>query len=119
MKLFFIVAIFTILFASCEDYMNINKTTKRIQRLAKNKYSLEPFGTGVAAPEKIKNFILTFLSNKNYSENDARKLIIDLTEDYLELIKNSPDVLKYFEHIPVSELDAYFLVSFKDCKGDS
>lgn len=79
MKLFFVAAIFLIVFASCEDYKNINKTTKRIQKLAKTKYSLEPFGTGVAAPDKIKNFILTFLSNKNYSENDARKLIIDLT----------------------------------------
>lgn len=103
-------------FCSCEDYMYINKTLNKVCKLAK-KYNMQVFGSGVAAPGIIKNFRLTFDKYGHYTEDEARKLIIDFTEDFIETIKSTPEVLNYMEKLPINENHAYFLIVFYDSKS--
>lgn len=106
------------LLSSCDDYMNIKTTIDDIRFLAKKKYNLETFGSGVAAPGVIKNFRLTFITKSPLNENEARKLIVEFTEDYISLINNNPKVKQHFETQPINEKHAYFLISIKDKNGN-
>lgn len=113
-----IIPLILLLFCACDDYKNINSTLRKIVKLGEKKYNLNIFGTGVAAPENIKNFRLTFRTQKKYNLEEARKLIIDFTEDYINLISSSPEVLKYMENPPINEKHIFLLIIFEDSKGD-
>lgn len=107
-----------IFFASCEDYLNINSTLKKMVKLGENKYNLEIFGTGVAAPKKINNLRVIFRSKNKYDVDQARKLIVDYTEDFITLIHNNPETMQHINNFPVNEKNLFLFVIFEDKDGN-
>lgn len=113
----FILMFSLIFFASCEDYLNINSTLKKMVKLGENKYNLEIFGTGVAAPKKINNLRVIFRTKNRYDVNQARKLIVDYTEDFITLIHNNPETMQHINNFPVNEKNLFLFVIFEDKDG--
>lgn len=107
-----------IFFASCEDYLNINSTLKKMVKLGENKYNLEIFGTGVAAPKKINNLRVIFRTKNRYDVNQARKLVVDYTEDFITLIHNNPETMQHINNLPVNEKNLFLFVIFEDKDGN-
>lgn len=112
----FIITICLILLSGCEDYMEINGTSAKLIKLAKNKYNLECVGNGVAAPGFIKNFILHFDYFNCSNETSARKLLVDFTEDFILQLQNNEKVKVHLDNLPVNEKHVYFMIVFKDNK---
>ena len=114
MKTYISLLILLSILCGCEDYMFIHATLNKICKLSNKKYGMSVCGSGVAAPGIIKNFRLSFDKFGEYNEDQARKLIVDFTEDFIITVKNTPEVLEYMENPPVNENHAFFLIVFKD-----
>lgn len=112
-----LVCLFLVL-SSCTDYMFIENTLKQMVKLGKIKYNLECFGRGVSAPENINSLNVNFYSKQHLDCQDARKLIIDYTEDFIVLIKNSRYVKQYINNPPINEYKLSLLIVFKDINDD-
>ena len=76
---------------------------KLINKIAKKKYDLTCIGSGIQGPNIIKNFRLTFETYKIYTEDEARQLLVQFTEDYIRLINNSEFILKNMDNPPVDQ----------------
>lgn len=109
-----LLTLLLIALSSCDDYMNINSTLKKIIDLGEKKYSLNYIGGGVAAPTKIQYFIASFKKQSNYDADLARKLVIDFTEDYIQLAKKDEKLISNFESLPVNEKNVFLQIIFKD-----
>lgn len=106
-----------IIFSGCEDYKYLNSTLKKIIKMGENRYHLQCFGRGFSAPEKIEDFRLTFITRDHYDISSARKLMVDFIEDYIVLINNIPEILQYFDKLPINERHIYLQISFEDNDG--
>ncbi|MFN4174287.1 MAG: hypothetical protein ACK4HV_04190 [Parachlamydiaceae bacterium] len=111
-----IIFLTTLLIAlsSCDDYMSINSTLKKIINMGEKKYGLIYLGGGVAAPTKIQYFIASFKKQSNCDPNIERKLLVDFTEDYIQLIKNDEKLIANFESLPINEKHVFLQIIFKD-----
>lgn len=103
--------------AACNDDLNVQEGIKLINKIAKKKYDLTCIGSGIQGPNIIKNFRLTFETYKIYTEDEARQLLVQFTEDYIRLINNSEFILKNMDNPPVDQNHAYFLITFIDYDG--
>lgn len=101
-------------FTACNDALQTSKGINAITKLANKKYKLDCTGSGFQGPNIIKNFRLAFESNLLLSKEQARKLLIDLTEDYICLINNMPDVLRNIDNLPLNEDHAFIIISFNN-----
>lgn len=105
-------------FFSCsKDYLNINSTNEKIVKIAKKEYGLDAFGIGVAAPNKIKKFLLSFSIKGKYNNVKARELIINFVEDIISIVKD-PVVISNLESPPFDSKNLRIMITFEDDKGD-
>lgn len=113
----YILILFCFLFSACDDDLNTSKGISHITRLAKRKYNLDCIGSGIQGPNIIKNFRLVFESFETVDENQARELLVNLTEDYIKLINSLPDVLQFIDKKPLNESHAFILITFIEKDG--
>lgn len=108
-----------LLFLSCGDERTyINKMLNKSQKLAKEKYNLTPFGSGIAGPNKIQHYSLDLITKTVYSENDARFLLINFVEDFISLANEDLKVISDIENPPFNELHGSITIGFIDSNGD-
>jgi hypothetical protein len=84
---------------------------------AKKTYGLHCDGSGFAAPFKIQKFLLSFEYNKQINCEEARKLIISLTEDLIKIANSDPIIIENLEHAPFIEKNLFYLITFP-CNGE-
>lgn len=105
------ITIILIVCVSCDDDSRhlvsmLNKLTKHSQR----QYRLDCVGSGFAAPNVIKEFLLTFEYDQPIDYEEARRLIVNLTEDLIKIAKSDPTILENLETPTFTENNLYYLI---------
>ncbi len=119
MNYFFVLLIFFILtFTSCTrfspDELLVMKVTN-IYELKENKnHNLILVGRGSAIPDKIHAFILSFFSYQRLDQNQVRRLVVDLAEDLITLVKQNAEIQEYLANLPFNVNNYELTIIFKD-----
>jgi len=74
-------------------------TTKIIQK----KYGLTPFGSGGSMMDDVKLMALSFACYHKLTIDEARKLIVHCTEEYLKQINQNSKIRPYLHNVPFTD----------------
>lgn len=83
------------------------ETMDILVQLAEEKYGLRCSGTGGSMPTDVCSLHLDFDTKQTTSIEEYRKLLIDVAEDFLQIINNNRDILPFLREypFPISRLD--------------
>ena len=82
------------------------------------KYNIKPSGTVVAMPGGIVSKLgLSFHLRGPLSQENIRRLIITLSQDFLNIVNSDKTIRPYFEHYPFEIKDIELSLFFVDSKG--
>src|SRR3989338_5695471 len=95
-----------IIFSSCyqnsfekfklsEKQKIVNKLRKRVSCDLQRKYGLLPFGTGGQMMDQVEKLMLIFNYPKPLTEDEARVLVINATEEFLGAINEEEALRQY------------------------
>lgn len=111
------IMIFLLLFLLCgcsvcpsdHDVAYINNSMPFI---ANKKYGLRCEDAAYEGESKTRTYLLEFSTHKIYNVDQARRLMVDLTEDLICLGKDHPVVYNCIETPPLSEKHTSFIINF-------
>ncbi len=100
--LLFIMSIFAI--TSCAKAPPkealVRQITKVYEQKESKKYELLLVGSGSAIPDQIHKFILCFYLYKKIDHIEARKIVIDLVEDLIQMVNENQKIQEYLINKP-------------------
>lgn len=114
----FFISVFS--FLSCSPtpskFMGIvNRLRNNIAEEIKNKYDLELIGIGGSMPDCVLHyFTLSFAVQKNVNLDEARRLILNVAHEYLDLINNNVEIKYYMLQYPFDEKNVDIAIFFKN-----
>jgi hypothetical protein len=121
MKNIFIFCAF-LLTSSCShlglDEEQMNAILHRFTKDQQKERHLETIGTGSAMPDKIKKFIVRFISNEKLDRNQARTLILDCANDLLIMVNDDEIIRPFLIEYPFTYNNIDIVICFVNEKGE-
>lgn len=89
-----------------------------IVELFEKKYKLTLGGTQISGPREIKLMGLMFDLKQSLDKDEARKLIVETTEKYLEKINSNVEIRPYLSNYPYTLKNVTISIFLHDDKGE-
>ncbi|MBS0605830.1 MAG: hypothetical protein JSR57_02670 [Verrucomicrobia bacterium] len=129
-RLIFIhIAIFSLLTNSCSQPSNnytepahvkaADKVTSRCTKKIQKEHNIQLIGSGGSMMDDIRKIFLHFTDNKPHTIEQARKLIIQITEEILLEFNSDEDVRQYLYNFPFTPSNIEIMLSFKRHESNS
>ncbi len=83
-----------------------------IKKVAKEK-NLKIQGTGGSMMENVEMIGLDFSSEKPFSIEQARKLIVDVTEELLQVYNSNEQIRPFLANYPFNSINVHIMISFQ------
>ncbi len=78
----------------------VKQITKVYEQKESKKHELLLIGAGSAIPDKIHEFILHFYLYKKIDHVEARKIVVDLVEDLIQMVNQNEKIQEYLINSP-------------------
>ena len=123
MKLSVIVYLMSVLLLTgCSSFSRDEQLVNNILsdhiRLQKKKNRLVLVASGYSMPEKVKRFMVYFISGQKLSPEQAWVLTLNSSQDLLALINENEEIRPFLDHYPFTESDIELRIHFIDEKGE-
>ena len=84
---------------------------------AKKNYSLTVTCTGLSFPDKIREFIVGYKTQKKLNIAEARVLLINASQDFLNIINSNLEIKHILNNYPFTGSNLEFTITFYDNDG--
>lgn len=100
-----------------EKIKTANNVRKEASIIISNKFNLLPFGSGGQMLDKIEMLMLAFQSRTPLSEQEARRIIVESTEEFINAINKNEPIRLYLANYPCTEKNIELVLYIKDSNG--
>ena len=97
------------------DY--VDEVIDEFIKIAQEEFGVIPYGTGGAMPFDVETISVHFKCLKKGTVEEARMLMVELTEKFAQIINKHEQLRPYFREYPFSKYRAKIDLSFIDNKG--
>lgn len=88
-------------------------------KFVEQKYKLKAIGSGGGMPDgSIHNFNITLEHKGILSIDDARFLLVNITNDFVQIVNKNPKIKPYLYNFPFTDKDISLMVIIKSVEGD-
>lgn len=117
------LSLFIILFCSCsqsldyEDPAHVkaaDKVTSRCTKKIQKEHNIQLIGSGGSMMDDIREIFLHFIDNKTPTIEQARKLIIQITEEIILEFNSDEDVRPYLSNYPFKASNIRIMISIRN-----
>ena len=97
----------------------VTRMEKRVTSNLSKKYGLIPLGTGGQMMNEVKKLRLVFNYPNPLTEDQARVLATNVTEDYLAVINQEETLRQYLANYPFGPKNVEIIIFLQDSQGRS
>ena len=106
-------------FQISEDEKIVNRVLNIGASNLKKKYGLIPIGSGGQMMYEVKKLRLVFNYPNPLTENQAKVLVINATEEFLQVINNEEPLRQYLANYPFGPKNVEIKIFLQDSRGKS
>ena len=106
-------------FKLSEKQKIVNKLRKRVASDLQSQYGLIPFGTGGQMMYQVQKLMLIFNYPRQLTEEEARILVVNATEEFLTAINEEVLLRQYLANYPFEPKNVEITIFLQDSRGTS